>query len=141
MCILEYLSVSGVINSLGVLPRYSYEYINSASHMLAKQCFFSSSHLWGEAIKKSIGSYIHLCTLNSIPVSELREPKECLCILYLLSYEFLNHISGVHINSTYSHDLLSVSLSQLSKKVSDKRVQLGHLHIRVIRYIIVPVTH
>lgn len=38
-----HLSVSGVMTSRGVLPRYSYEYWIWASQMLAKQCFFSSS--------------------------------------------------------------------------------------------------
>lgn len=38
-----HLSVSGVMTSRGVLPRYSYEYWIWASQMLAKQCFLSSS--------------------------------------------------------------------------------------------------
>ena len=39
-----YRSVSGVMTSLGVQPRYSYEYLNWASQMLAKAWFSLSSH-------------------------------------------------------------------------------------------------
>ena len=41
-----HLSVKGVITRRGVLPRYSYEYRNCASQMLAKQWLDASSHLW-----------------------------------------------------------------------------------------------
>lgn len=48
-------------------------------------------------------------------MSELREPKEGLCILHLLGDELLNYISSMDINCTDSHDLLSVTFSQVTK--------------------------
>lgn len=40
-----YLSVNGVITRRGVFPRYSWEYLNCASQIFAKQSFSLSSHL------------------------------------------------------------------------------------------------
>ena len=81
-------------------------------------------------------SAIHMgFNLFMLPVSELREPKEGLCIIHLLGDELLNYISSMDINSTDGHDLLSITFGQVSKKMGDEGIELRDLNKRNSVYI------
>lgn len=57
-------------------------------------------------------------------VSQLTEPLEGLGIIYLHSYHLGHHISGVDVDGTDGHDLLSISLAQVTHQEADQGVQL-----------------
>ena len=72
-----------------------------------------------------ISKAVFLCLVPAM--SQLAQPGEGLSILNLLSYQFSYHITSMHINGTYCHDLLSVSLTEITKQQCDQSVQLSHL--------------
>ena len=51
---------------------------------------------------------------------------------YLLVNEFGDDVSGVHVDGTDRHDLLSVSLAELPDQHGDERIQLRHLLLEVV---------
>ena len=52
--------------------------------------------------------------------------------MYLLVDEFGDNVSGVHVDGTDRHDLLSVSLAELSDQHGDEGIELRHLLLEVI---------
>ena len=66
--------------------------------------------------------------LSLVPaMPQLAQPGEGLGILDLLGYQLGYHITGVHVDGADCHNLLPVSLAEVTKQQSDQCVQLGHL--------------
>ena len=65
---LSHLSVNGVMTSLGVFPRYSWLYRNSASQMFAKQSSSFLSHLQTCCLSKVVVAVIVIVVVLLYPV-------------------------------------------------------------------------
>ena len=52
-------------------------------------------------------------------VPELAEPQEGLRVLHFLLNQFGDHVSGVHVDGTDGHDLLTVAFWQLANQHAD----------------------
>ena len=66
---LSHLSVNGVMTSLGVFPRYSWLYRNSASQMFAKQSSSFLSHLQTCCLSKVVVAVIVIAVVNLIRIN------------------------------------------------------------------------
>ena len=74
------------------------------------------------------------CDCNcKIPLVKLvKSVPIVLLAMYLLVDEFGDNVSGVHVDGTDRHDLLSVSLAELSDQHGDEGVELRHLLLEVV---------
>ncbi len=60
-------------------------------------------------------------------VSELGQPGERLRIVHFVCDQLGNNITRVHVNSTDCHNLLSVTMGQITKQHGNQGIQLVHL--------------
>ena len=80
-------------------------------------------HLYIVLSSLHIYSYINTTHVFQ-PVPELAEPSECLGVVHLLLDEFGHHIASMDINCTHSHNLLSVTGTEVTQEVIDELIQL-----------------
>ena len=57
-------------------------------------------------------------------MAQLGQPGKALSVLYFGTDEFGHYITGVHINGTDGHNLLTITLRQLTNQHLDERIQL-----------------
>ena len=127
----------GVITSLGVFPRYSCQYRNSASQMLAKQSPSVSSHLKHQWVLVCLRN--HLCRSCDCHMKAKEDSILFRIILLTTSLEWTSIVQIVItfeflidlVNKRFSY-FLSFSFWEWSKKESDEVVEHPDLLLVVV---------
>ena len=135
--LISYLSVRGVITSLGVFPRYSCQYRNSASQIFAKQSPSVSSHLRHQLVVGCVRN--HLCRSWDCHMKAKEDSILFRIILLTTSLEWTSIVQIVItfefvidlVNKDCPH-FLSFSFWEWAKEESDEVVEHPDLLLVVV---------